>query len=149
MNCTKHPEKEATGTCTYCGKFFCEDCLVDVNGRNYCREHVGKAIDQQNHSTEATPNIIINNSSSSSASVSAAAANFGGMMFSPRSRLVALLLCIFMGFFGVHQFYVGKSGTGILYLFTMGLFGIGWIIDIVRIATGTFRDVFGRPLIRW
>lgn len=148
MQCTKHPDKEATGTCTYCGKFFCEDCLVDVNGRNYCRDHVGKAIEEQN-AKNANPNIVINNSSSASSSASATAANFGGMMYSPRSRLVALLLCIFLGFFGAHQFYVRKSGMGTLYLFTMGLFGIGWIIDIVRISTGTFHDAFGFPLIRW
>jgi len=35
MVCSKHAEKEATGTCVYCGKFFCEDCLVEVKGKMY------------------------------------------------------------------------------------------------------------------
>ncbi len=65
---------------------------------------------------------------------------------SSKNKIVALILCIFMGFFGVHQFYVGKSKMGWIYLFTVGLFGIGWIVDIVRLATGTFCDVNGIPL---
>ena len=65
---------------------------------------------------------------------------------SRKSKTTALLLCIFLGGLGAHRFYVGKGGTGILYLFTAGLFGIGWIIDIIRIATGSFRDEFDLPL---
>lgn len=65
---------------------------------------------------------------------------------SRKSKTTALLLCIFLGGLGVHRFYVGKGGTGILYLFTAGLFGIGWIIDIIRIATGSFKDEFDLPL---
>ena len=65
---------------------------------------------------------------------------------SDKSKTVALLLCIFLGLFGIHRFYVGKIGTGLLYLFTVGLFGIGWIVDIVRILLGTFTDNVGTPL---
>lgn len=65
---------------------------------------------------------------------------------SRKSKTTALLLCIFLGGIGAHRFYVGKGGTGILYLFTAGFFGIGWIIDIIRIATGSFRDEFDLPL---
>lgn len=65
---------------------------------------------------------------------------------SDKSKKTALLLCIFLGYFGVHQFYVGKIGKGLLYLFTGGLFGIGWIVDIVKILMGSFRDNVGAPL---
>lgn len=65
---------------------------------------------------------------------------------SRKSKTTALLLCIFLGGIGAHRFYVGKGGTGILYLFTVGFFGMGWIIDIIRIATGSFRDEFDLPL---
>lgn len=68
---------------------------------------------------------------------------------SNKSRLVALLLCIFLGEFGAHRFYVGKIGTGLLYLFTAGLFGFGWIIDLVKICLGSFRDNVGEPLRKW
>lgn len=65
---------------------------------------------------------------------------------SDKKKTTALLLCIFLGVFGAHQFYVGKIGKGLLYLFTVGLFGIGWIVDIIKILTGSFRDNVGAPL---
>ena len=64
----------------------------------------------------------------------------------PKSKIAALIMCIFFGYFGVHQFYVGKVGMGILYIFTIGLFGIGWIIDIFLIAFGAFKDKNGIPV---
>ena len=48
--------------------------------------------------------------------------------------LVKLMLCIFLGHFGVHRFIEGKIFTGLIYCFTSGLFGIGVIVDIIRIA---------------
>lgn len=65
---------------------------------------------------------------------------------SDKKKKTALLLCIFGGFLGLHQFYVGKIGTGLLYFFTCGLFAIGWIWDIIKIATGAFRDNVDAPL---
>ena len=53
---------------------------------------------------------------------------------SDKSKKTALLLCIFLGMFGAHQYYVGKIGKGILYTCTFGIFGFGWIIDIFKIA---------------
>lgn len=60
--------------------------------------------------------------------------------YSQKNKLVALVLCVFLGVFGFHYFYVKRIGMGILYFFTFGLFGFGWLIDIIRIACGTFRD---------
>ena len=68
---------------------------------------------------------------------------------SPKSRMAALLLCIFLGVFGIHRFYVGKVGTGILYLFTCAIFGIGWIYDVIMIAIGSFRDGRGLTITNW
>lgn len=63
--------------------------------------------------------------------------------YSQKSKVTALILCIFFGEFGVHYFYAGRIIMGLLYLFTLGFFGIGWFIDIIRIACGTFRDRSG------
>ena len=68
---------------------------------------------------------------------------------SSKSRLLALLLCIFVGGFGVHRFYVGKIGTGILWLFTGGCLGIGTLIDVIIIACGSFKDKEGKILTNW
>jgi len=149
MNCSIHTEKEATGTCTFCGKFFCSDCLVDVKGRNYCREHVGEALNATNSTAAAQqPNIVINNTSSN---VNSSNANNGGNGFpiSPKSRLVTLLLCFFLGVIGIHRFYVGKIGTGILYIITFGFFGIGVLIDFILILLGSFRDSYGMMIKNW
>lgn len=54
-------------------------------------------------------------------------------------RLTYLLLTIFLGVFGIHKFYIGKIGMGILYLFTGGLFLIGWIIDIINAIKHSMR----------
>lgn len=63
---------------------------------------------------------------------------------SDKSWLAALLLSIFLGVIGVHRFFVGKIGTGILQLVTFGGFGIWALIDIIMIATKQFKDKDGR-----
>ena len=62
---------------------------------------------------------------------------------SPKNRGVAALLCFFLGFLGVHRFYVGKIGTGLLWLFTGGFFGLGALIDFIFIICGSFTDSKG------
>ncbi len=63
-----------------------------------------------------------------------------------KTRTTALLLCIFLGGLGAHRFYVGKIGTGVLWLLTLGFGGIGTIVDLICIICGTFTDEFGNAL---
>lgn len=66
-----------------------------------------------------------------------------------QSRLAAALLCWFLGVFGVHRFYVGKVGTGILMIFTLGGLGIWALIDFIMILMGSFRNKEGKKLYNW
>ena len=68
---------------------------------------------------------------------------------SPKSRLVAFLLCFFLGELGIHRFYVGKVGTGLLWLFTAGFLGIGTLVDFIMILCGAFKDKEGREVTEW
>jgi len=70
---------------------------------------------------------------------------------SPRKRVWALLLAAigFVGFGGLHRFYVGKVGTGILWMLTGGMFYFGTIIDMVMIASGEFTDCDKKKVLRW
>jgi TM2 domain-containing membrane protein YozV len=65
---------------------------------------------------------------------------------SDKSNTVALLLCFFVGFLGVHRFYVGKVGTGVLQLVTLGGLGIWALIDMIMIILQKFTDGEGKTL---
>lgn len=60
-------------------------------------------------------------------------------------KTAALLITIFLGELGVHRFMSGKIGTGIIWLLTFGCFGIGYIVDVVHVATGKFTKKDGTP----
>lgn len=107
-------EEKKTKFCPHCGEKIDEDCVV-------CPK-CGKQVQQLQ-----TPNIVINNTNQNvNTNVAAAGPK-------PKNKWVAFLLCLFLGFFGAHKFYEGKILMGVLYLFTFGLLGIGWIVDIILI----------------
>ena len=68
---------------------------------------------------------------------------------SERSRGVALALAAILGPFGAHRFYVGKTGTGILMLCTLGGAGLWYVYDLIMVAGGSFRDVQGKLVSIW
>lgn len=107
-------ESKKTKFCQHCGEIIDDDCVV-------CPK-CGKQVD-----TLQSPNIVINNSNQNMNT------NTAVVVGKPKDKWVAFLLCLFLGFFGAHKFYEGKTGMGFLYLFTFGLCGIGWIIDVILI----------------
>lgn len=104
--------------CQHCGQVIDESCVVCPK----CGKQVGQLKQEQ-------PQIIINNSNNNTN----ANINQIGGYGRPKNKWAALLLCVFLGFFGAHKFYEGKVAMGVLYLFTFGIFGIGWLIDIIAI----------------
>lgn len=107
-----------TKFCEHCGSTIAKDAVVCPA----CGCQVA-ALRQ----VQAQP-IIINNQNVNSTGQPIA------VQGSRRDKWVAFFLCLFLGYIGAHRFYEGKPGTGLLYFFTGGLFGIGWIVDIIRIA---------------
>ena len=67
---------------------------------------------------------------------------------SDKSKKKAMMLCCigFLGIGGLHHFYVGNYGKGLLYLCTVGFFFVGTIGDLIKIASGGFKDNVGAPL---
>lgn len=68
---------------------------------------------------------------------------------SEKRILPAVLLCFFFGIFGAHRFYVGKRGTGLLQLFTLGGLGIWAMIDFIMIIVGAFTDGDDNKIVDW
>lgn len=102
-----------TKFCKYCGEKIPEEAVICTK----CGRQVEELKQNQ-------PNVIINNNNVNKNS------NVG-YIGREKNKWVALLLCFFLGVLGAHKFYEGKIGMGIIYLFTMGLFGIGVIIDFI------------------
>lgn len=138
MYCVKCGTQFSGKFCPECGasapaeqRRFCPKCgtSVDDSSLKKCPSCSAFLPDLPTGSAPATtPNIIINNTNTNTV----AAASFGGYM-RRCNKWVAFFLCLFLGFFGGHKFYEGKIGMGILYLFTLGLFGIGVLVDLVVI----------------
>ena len=65
---------------------------------------------------------------------------------SSKDWLICLLLCSFVGYLGIHRFYVGKTGTGIAQLLTLGGCGVWALIDFIMIVLGKFTDEEGKTI---
>lgn len=130
-NCGTAPD--GMRVCPHCGSKasgkFCSSCGMPLSKE--------ESIVQRYAPPEVyIPPVVVTNTNSNTN-------NFKPYGASPKSKWTAFFLCLFLGIIGAHRFYVGKFGTGILYLFTSGLFGIGWLFDLIMILFGTFTDKQG------
>lgn len=115
---TKKVPTENQKFCKHCGEIIDKDCIICPK----CGKQVEELKSEQ-------PNIVINNANNN-VNTNYDDCGYGGYA---RNKWVAFFLCLFLGGFGAHKFYEGKIGMGILYLLTVGLLGIGWIIDLITI----------------
>ena len=100
-----------TKFCKHCGEKIPEEAVI-------CTK-CGRQVEQI---SPANPNIVINNTNTNSNTN-----NY--IVGKSKNKWISLALCI-VTVCG-HKFYEGKIGMGIIYLFTLGLFGIGWFIAII------------------
>lgn len=105
-----------TKFCKFCGEKIPEDAVMCT--------HCGRQVEQLK---SEQPQVVINNANTNTNinNNNVGSTNQRGA----KNKWVALLLCIFAGYLGAHKFYEGKILLGIVYLFTVGLFGIGVFID--------------------
>jgi TM2 domain-containing membrane protein YozV len=136
--CVDHPEREASGMCVFCGKPFCEECLLQLDGKMHCKQ--------------CAQELFYTLRSSSSPAVVKPPAP-------PQpSRTVAMILCLFLGLLGVHRFYLGHNTSGgvilaldLIFCWTVivpviiALFCLG---DFISIITGGLTTPDGKPLAR-
>lgn len=122
MKCPKCGAPMEGKTCDYCG--YTQQACTTVSG-----------VSGEKTAAAVVAQVFVNTQAATTQS-----------SVSSKSRWLALAICYFLGVFGGHYFYVGRTGKGILYLFTGGLFCIGWLIDLVCIATGKFTDSNNLPL---
>lgn len=124
VDTTTQPQ-ENTKFCKHCGGKIAEKAVICP----LC----GCQVEEINNQNNQQPIVINNtNNNSSVANATAVAGGYGGRM---KNKWVALVLCFFLGVVGGHKFYEGKTGMGILYIFTGGLFFIGVLIDFIVLLT--------------
>ncbi|MCM1131944.1 MAG: TM2 domain-containing protein [Ruminococcus flavefaciens] len=120
---------------------FCKHCGAKIPVDAVICTACGRQVENLVNQNQPQPQIVINNSSQSVSNASAVNKNTninGGRVYikgKAKNKWVAFCLCLFLGFFGAHKFYEGNTKMGIIYLCTVGLLGIGWIIDIIILLT--------------
>ena len=117
-----------TKFCKHCGEKIDADCVV-------CPK-CGKQVEELKRNQP----IVINNTNTNTLT----SQQDDGYPY--KKKWIAFVLALFLGGLGIHRFYVGKLGTGIIWLLTGGLLFIGWILDVIMILIGAFRDKAGMPL---
>lgn len=105
---------------------FCQHCGAEIPADAVICTRCGRQVSQMN---QPAPQVVINNTNTNTNTNT----NMVGGVGRPKNKWTALLLCFFLGYIGVHKFYEGKIGMGILYIFTVGLFGIGVLVDFITL----------------
>lgn len=110
---------------------FCKFCAAKIPSDAVICTACGRQVEALN---QGQAPIVINNTNDNVVNTPVNVSNQVNAVMAgakPKDKWVAFILCFFFGVFGVHKFYEGKVGLGILYIFTAGLCGIGWLVDLI------------------
>lgn len=108
---------------------FCKHCGAKIPEAAVICTHCGCQVEEIKNQEQ--PSIVINNANNNSNVNTNNNINAAMLGVRVKNKWVAFFLCLLLGYFGAHKFYEGRVGAGLLYLFTFGIFGIGWIIDCI------------------
>lgn len=122
---------------------YCKNCGQQIDDKAVVCIHCGVATQNLESQVQQPVINIVNTNTNTNRNYNCNT----GYVYVHRKKWVAFFLCLLLGYFGAHRFYVGKTGTGIIWILTGGLFGIGWLIDLVMIPFGGFRDKAGQVLV--
>lgn len=118
MKCYLHPNVDAIGACTRCGKMICQACSTEINGKLVCNQCAGGV-----QLTAKSTNEIycrscgaVINKEAEICPKCGARQTVSTTVSSKKSRVAAILLAFFLGGIGAHKFYLGQTGQGLLYL---------------------------------
>lgn len=114
---TEAAANNQTKFCKYCGEKVPYDAVVCAS--------CGRQIEELKSQNAAPQNIVITNTNTNT--------NRNGNFGKPKNKWLAFVLCLFLGWLGVHRFYEGKIISGIVYFLTLGLLGVGILIDLVAL----------------
>jgi len=144
--------------CQNCGEQNADDALFCIK----CGTKFNQPQEQQTTTTTPpapqagvqVPNIIIQQTTAQQQQVAPVQQTYGRAYVGPpseKSRTLALILCLvgWLGLAGLHEFYAGRIGWGLVYFFTIGFFFIGTLVHTISILTGNYRDVVGAPITVW
>lgn len=122
---------------------FCWNCGKEIEEKAVVCTHCGVAVREERKEAVQQPVInVVNTNTNTNTNVINT-----GSSYVHKKKWTAFWLCLFLGMFGAHRFYVRKTGTGILWMCTGGLCYIGWIADLISILCGAFRDKAGQRLV--
>ena len=117
----RQPINGPTKFCKHCGQVIPADAVICT--------HCGRQVEELRGAQSGQPIIINNSNNNNNVNNNVGAVPLGR----PKNKWISFFLCLFLGWLGIHRFYEGKIGTGLIWMFTFGLFGIGDLIDLILI----------------